>query len=70
MGAGVLLGEEGDAGIGDRAGGIEGVIGRAVVDDDDAVRAGGLGEEAAERVGDVALVIEEGDDDGDGHWTF
>jgi hypothetical protein len=68
VGTGVLLGEEGDSRIGDGAGGIEGAIGGAVVDDDDAVWGMGLGKEAAERIGNVALVIEEGDDDGDlGH---
>jgi hypothetical protein len=65
--ADVLLGEEGDGGMRDGAGCVEGAIGRAIVNDDDAVRGACLGEEAAERIGNIALVIEEGEDDGYGH---
>jgi len=66
VGAGVFLGEEGYGGIGGGAGGFERMIGRAVVDDNDAGGRAGLRKEAAERIGDEALVIEERDDDGGG----
>ena len=54
-----------DAGIGYGAGGIDGVITGAIVDDDDAIRRAGLRKEAAERVPDIALMIEEGDECGE-----
>jgi len=61
---GVFLGKNRDPGIGHRAGGVEGVIGGAVVNDDDAIWRAGLRKKADERIADVSLVIEEGDDDG------
>jgi hypothetical protein len=67
--AGVRLGEERDARVcrSGGAGGLEGAVARAVIDDDDAIRRAGLRQHAAERIADIGRVIVKRDDDGNAH---
>jgi hypothetical protein len=67
VGAGVPLGEQRHTPVGHGAGRLERAIGRPVIDHDHPIRLPGLGKETAERVSDIALMIEKGDDNGDRH---
>ena len=69
--AGVRLGDEADrrvgVGVDQRLGDISRIVGAAVVDDDQLDVAQSLGEDALDGLGEVAAVVEAGDDDRHAH---